>query len=345
MCTGFILKTENGSPLFSRTLEWGMNDLESELVKVPRNLKMITELGYGKKGMTWNTKYGFIGINFNHMTYYIDGMNEVGLSIGAFYFPGFSEYQQMKTGDESISLNSADLVSYILGNYKSVNEIKNELPKIRVIYNKEFEEIFGAPYSLHFTATDDSGKAIVIEYINGELHILDNTIGVMTNSPSYDWHQLNLRNCTNLTPYAGYSDEKEMGGVNITPFGVGSGMLGLPGDYTPVSRFVRASFFVHTSIPLKDTETALKQASAILNNFDIPKGIARAGTPDHYYINFTQWSSIADLKNRHYYWWTESNKQKRRVDLHKINFECNCTSSVPLDKVLSENIDDRTKEL
>ena len=182
--------------------------------------------------------------------------------------------------------------------------------------------------------------------VKGKLSINDNTVGIITNSPTYDWHLLNLRNYTTLSACAPGPGDKEVDGVNFTPFSDGAGMTGLPGDYSSPSRFVRAFFYKKTTIPaqLESVEAAINQASRILNNFDIPKGFARQGTPDDYYLGYTQWSTIADLKNRRYYWWTEWNRQMQMVDLNKLNFKGKKVIAIPLDKVRAQNIDDRTED-
>ncbi len=345
-CTSFILKAEDGSPVYGRTAEWGVFDMKSNLVLVPRNLTFTSELGGGKNGMTWKNKYGFVAINALNEPFYLDGMNETGLVIGALYLPGFAKYQHFKAGEESSTMNNIDLVNYILGRFKTVKEIKAALPKLRVVYNKAIEKAFGgAPVPVHYVVTDLAGESIVIEYIDAKLNIHDNTVGVMTNSPPYDWHLANLRNYTQLTPFAKGPLDKEVAGANFTPFGAGAGMRGLPGDYTPPSRFVRAFFYTQTSVPLKDADAAINQASRILNNFDIPKGIVREGkSPDDYSLGYMQWSVIGDLKNKRYYWWTEWNRQMRMVDLSKLNFRGGKIIAIPLDKVRVEAIDDRTKD-
>ena len=93
---------------------------------------------------------------------------------------------------------------------------------------------------MHWAITDAAGKQIVVEYVGGSLHVYDAPLGVMTNSPSYDWHLTNLRNYINMRPVA-WPDMK-ISGMVLKPIGMGSGMLGLPGDITPPSRFIRASY-------------------------------------------------------------------------------------------------------
>ena len=345
-CTSFILKAQDGSPIYGRTLEWGLFDFKSNLVMVPHHLVNVSNLGNGKKGIAWKNKYGFVAINALNLPFYMDGMNETGLTVGGLYLPGFAEFQVFQAGAESSTLSSAELIGYVLAQFQTVSEIKVALPKLRVIDNPDVAKAFGAPVTLHIVVTDSSGASIVIEYVKGELNIYDNKVGIMTNSPPYDWHVLNLRNYTHLTPYSTGPGNIQVDGVDFTPFGGGqSGMSGLPGDYSPPSRFIRAFFFTQTSVPLANADAAINQASRILNNFDIPKGMVREGTADKYGLGYTQWSVIGDIKNKHYYWWTEWNRQLRMVDLNKIDFTGSKIIATPLDKVRVQNIDDRTKDL
>ncbi len=343
-CTSFIIKTQDGNPIYGRTMEWGAFDLKSDLVLVPRKLSFTSELGQGKQGMSWKNKFGFVAINAVKKPFVTDGMNETGLTLGALYFPGFAKYQKLKIGTEHLSINNVDLSAYILGQFETVKEIKKALPKIRVIHNKEIDKVFGAPSPLHLTVTDKTGASIVIEYLDGMLEIHDNKVGVMTNSPDYQWHILNLRNYPQLKAFGNPSDQ-QIQGVSLAPFGAGSGMLGLPGDVTPVSRFVRAVAFTQTLITPKNIEAGINEAARILNNFDIPRGLVREGkSVDDFHLNFTQWSTIGDIKNKRYYWWTEHNRRMRMVDLNKLNFEGSQTSHISLDKIRKEDIKDRSND-
>lgn len=344
-CTSIVIQTTDGSPVYGRTMEWGAFDLHSELVMVPRRHAFSSELGGGKKGMSWKNSYGFVAMNAVKKPFVTDGMNETGLTLGALYFPGFAEYQRFKAGEEAHTLNNVDLSAYILGQFSNVEDIRGALPKLRVVYNEDIIKSFGAPAPLHLVVTDSTGASIVIEYVKGKLHIYDNTLGVMTNAPSYDWQLLNLRNYPQLTAFGGHA-EKNIKGVSLKPFGAGSGMLGLPGDVTPVSRFVRAVAFTSTLIPPKDVDACVNEASRILNNFDIPRGLVREGaSPENYHLNYTQWSTIGDIRNRRYYWWTEFNRRMRVVDLKQLDFSGDRIRRIPLDEVRKEDIRDRTKAL
>ncbi|MCG9731116.1 choloylglycine hydrolase family protein [Shewanella sp. Isolate13] len=336
-CTSFILKTVDNLPVYGRTLEWGAFDLHSNLLVVPRNQNYTSDLGKGIQGMSWKNKYGFVAINALDQPFVLDGMNEKGLTLGALYFPDFAEYQKQEDKYRSVSVNNIDFSSYILGNFERVEEVSAALQKIRVVSNVELEKIFGAPTDLHFVVTDKSGSSIVIEYTNGKLNIYDNTVGVMTNAPSYDWHLLNIRNYSQLSPFA-QSEQIKVGNIMLKPFGQGSGMQGIPGDSTPPSRFIRALAFKSSIIPLKTTDEAINEASRVLNNFDIPKGVSREGDKENFHMDYTQWSVIGDIDNLHYYWWTENNRRMRMIDLNKLDFDAANIIKVPLDKNKEQDV-------
>ncbi|MFA6320286.1 MAG: choloylglycine hydrolase family protein [Candidatus Omnitrophota bacterium] len=341
-CTSFLLKTKNGSPVYGRTCEWGAFDTEPDIVMVPRNYKFTSKLKDGKLGMTWKNKYGYVAINALNLPFYLDGMNETGLTIGGLYLPAFAEFQPFKASEQSVTVNNLDLIGYILGQFKTTGEVRAALPKLRIV--ELSKDVLNVPMPLHYVVTDSTGNSIVIEYVKGSLNIYDNTIGVMTNSPGYDWHIINLRNYTHLTPYGEEPGDKEINGANFTPVGVGDGMTGLPGDYSSASRFIRAFFYTETSLPLEDADAAINQASRILNNFDYPKGFERNGTSEKYTLGYTQWSVIGDIRNKRYYWWTEWNRQMRMVDLNKLSFSGSEIAVSQLDKVRMQNVDDRTRD-
>lgn len=174
----------------------------------------------------------------------------------------------------------------------------------------------------HFVVHDASGKSIVIEYVGGKLNVHDNPLGVVTNSPTFDWHMTNLRNyvnfsMTNVPPV-------KLGPVTLQPTGQGSGMLGLPGDFTPPSRFVRAVAFSQSVFKSKTGDDAILQAFHVLNQFDIPKGSARDNEKDangNIQADYTLWTAASDLKTMRYYFHTYENRQIRMLDLMKMDVD------------------------
>ncbi len=201
-CTSMIFKAEDGTRIYARTMEWGASDLKSEMMLVPRAMSFSSALGDGKTGATWKNPYGFVGVNAAGLAYATDGMNEAGLTVGALFFPGFAKYQEVKADELATTVSNVDLVNYILSNFKTVDEVRQAMAKIRVVRNAEIEKEFGTPLPLHYLVSDATGASIVIEYMDGQLSMHDNKVGAMTNSPGYDWHLLNLRNYANLTPQA-----------------------------------------------------------------------------------------------------------------------------------------------
>src|SRR5271166_5557895 len=342
-CTSLKFTAEDGTQIYARTMEWGASDLKSEMVLVPRAMSFASALGGGKTGMAWKNQYGFVGVNAAGLPYATDGMNEAGLTVGALFFPGFAGYQEPSAGTQAATVSNVDLVNYLLSNFKTVAEVRQAMPKIRVARNADIEKEFGTPLPLHHIVNDPTGDSLVIEYTGGELKMFDNKVGAMTNSPNYDWHLLNLRNYANLKPQG--APPRSIDGVSLAPFGAGSGMLGLPGDFTPPSRFIRAVAFVNTMTPVKDAAEGVSAASTMLNNFDIPQGLVREGAgPDDFHLGYTQWSVIADTRHKVYYYWTMYDRRMRSVDFSKLDFDAPKASSFPLDRVRTEDIEDRSAD-
>jgi choloylglycine hydrolase len=341
-CTAMEFTTQDGTTIYARTMEWGASDLHSELEFVPRNMEFKSLLDGGQTGLSWKNKYAFTGIIAAGLPYATDGLNETGLTVGMLFYPGFAEYQSADASSHAATLINADVANYILGNFRTVAEVETAISHTRVVKSVDLEKKFGMPLPLHFVVTDATGASIVIEYTKGQLNIFDNAVGVLTNSPSYDWHLLNLRNYANLQPTS--LPPRSINGVSLAPFGAGSGMLGLPGDFTPPSRFIRAVAFVHTMEPVANAQAGISAASAMLNNFDIPKGLIREGTADNPVLGYTQWSTIADTRDKVYYYWTAYDRRMRSIALTKVNLNGTKIVTLPLDKVRVEDVQDLSSQ-
>ncbi|WP_442481518.1 linear amide C-N hydrolase [Aeoliella sp. SH292] len=312
-CTGIRLIAGDGTVIHARTLEFGM-DLHSEVIVVPRGFKRVGTTPDGKPGMTLTTKYASAGTNGMGLPVIFDGLNEKGLSVGLFYFPGTAGYMPYNAADAGKTIAAWELGSWILENCATAAETKEAIQGI-VVPDIVFAAMGFSP-GIHFIVTDASGKSITIEYLDGKLNVFDNPLGILTNSPSFDWHMTNLQNYVNLT--ADNALPASLGSVKLTPLGQGSGMLGLPGDFTPPSRFVRAAMYSQSVFPVKTGRQALLQAFHILNNFDIPKGVARESGGGHDGADYTMWTSASDLKAKVFYFRTHDSSQIRSVDLMKM---------------------------
>jgi choloylglycine hydrolase len=293
-CTGITVRTKDGSVISSRTLEFGM-DLNSDILMIPRDYQMHATMPEGSAGLAWKQKYATLGINGLGKLMIAEGFNEKGLSVGAFYLPSYAEYSKLSDENKPKALLSTDVPAWLLGNFGTVEEVKANLGGAVVVEGSL--PGLDVPMPLHYRVTDSSGKCLVIEYVNGgQAKVYDNPLGVMSNSPTWDWHVTNLRNYVNLT--AVNVPAKDVSGIDFASFGQGSGMLGLPGDYTPPSRLVRILAIQQSALPVGTADEGVTLAWNIINNVNIPKGAARDVSPNgetHY--DYTEWVNVSDLRN------------------------------------------------
>lgn len=191
--------------------------------------------------------------------------------------------------------------------------------------------------TVHWRFADRSGRQVVLEFIGGKPVFYENELGVLTNSPGFDWQLTNLNNYVNL--YAGSAPDHDMGGIGLAAFGAGSGMLGIPGDVTPPSRFVRAAFYQTTAPQQAEAEATVLQSFQILNNFDIPVGVEfAAGKVPADIPSATQWTSATDITNRRIYYRTMHDSTIRCFDLQSIDFAKVKYRALPLDEVRQQPI-------
>jgi choloylglycine hydrolase len=216
----------------------------------------------------------------------------------------------------------------------TVDCVKTELQKIRVVPVVEPTLGFAAP--VHFIVTDPSGNEIVIEFLRGQTVVTPAPLGVLTNAPSFGWHMTNMRNYINLSPVA--IPDKKIDSQDFKPLGVGSGMIGLPGDFTPPSRFVRAVAFSATARKTADGPETMYEVFRILDNFNVP-----ASKESSQMRSSTLWTVIYDTKNKVMYYHTQNNRRVRKVDLQKVDFVTpREITNMPLDVEKKEDIEDRT---
>jgi len=327
-CTGIRLIAEDGTVVHARTLEFEV-DLQSNVIVIPRGYARTGTAPDGKKGLEWKTKYASMGANGAGMPFLFDGLNEKGLAMGLFYHPGTVKYMPYKSTDADHTIAPWELGSWMLENCATTQEVKEKVSKLVVPAVKLGKE--DTP-PVHYVVHDASGKSIVIEYIKGKLVVYDNPLGVLTNSPSFDWQMTNLNNYVNVsfTPVK-EKDLKE--GVKLKAFGMGAGMHGIPGDFTPPSRFVRAVAFTQAAPTAKTGRDAILEAFHILNNFDIPKGTSQKVKKDangNIVTDHTTWTSANDLKAKKFYFRTYDNSQIRVVELMKMDLDAKKIISIPM---------------
>jgi choloylglycine hydrolase len=315
-CTGIRLMPKDGSVIYARTLEFSPTMFFSNIIVIPRGVEFTGETPTGVPGLKWKAKYGMVGMDSLGLPLLTDGLNEAGLGAGAFFHPGFANYEKFEEAKAARSIAPHDLTTWILSRFATVDEVKASLNQVSVVPVKAGPWGFVAP--LHYIVHDKSGKSLVIEYLGGKLTTYDNPLGIITNSPAFDWHLQNLQNFINLGPVE--IQPREILGMKIAPFGSGSGMHGLPGDFTPSSRFVRAAYLTAQSPQAGTAFEGIRQAFRILNQFDIPKGAHRTVADESKAMyGETVWTSAADLTNSRYFFHTINNRRVRMVDLKKVN--------------------------
>jgi choloylglycine hydrolase len=315
-CTGIRIKPKDGSVITARTMEFAAN-LQSNVVVIPRATEFVGTAPGDKSGLRWKSKYGCAGANAFDVPIIVDGLNEKGLAVAIFYFPGYAKYQEIKPEDIGKTIAPWEVPTYLLSSCANVEEAVQAVQNVRV--GETVQKEMGYVPPCHYIVNDAGGHCVVLEYVGGELKIHDNPLGVITNSPSFDWHVTNLRNYINLT--VNNVPPVDIAGIDLSGFGQGSGMLGLPGDFTPPSRFIRAVAFSQSALPVATAHEGVLQAFHILNQFDIPKGAARGKDNGKEVADYTLWTSVSDLKNLRYHFRTFDNSRIRMIDLKKMNLD------------------------
>ena len=256
-----------------------------------------------------------VGANALGMPVILDGLNDQGLSVGLFYFPGYASYTPMTADNAKRALAPYEFGLWALANFATVDEVREAVKNIVLVPTPApgLGSPQGAVAGAHFFLQDKSGKSLVVEPVNGTLKVHDAPLGVMTNAPTYDWHMTNLSNYINLSVKD--IDTAKVGPMTLSAFGSGAGMLGLPGDFTPPSRFVRAVAFSQAATPNKTAEDTVFAAFHILNQFDVPKGSVMNAAVGEPTPEITEWTSVNDLRNLRWYFRTFTDQSIRMVDL------------------------------
>ena len=269
-CTGIRLIADDGTVVHARTLEFAI-DIQSDVMMVPRGYARTGTTPDGKEGLKWKAKYASVGAQRCGPAGPVRRIERKRPGRRAVLLPDLGRLHALhrcRCRQDHCAVGSRILDPGEFrqrrggeGQYR-----QHRRPRRRV-------RGWGFAPEAHYIVHDASGKSIVIEYVGGKLNVHDNPLGVVTNSPAFDWHMTNLRNYVNFSMTN--APPVQLGPVKLLPTGQGSGMLGLPGDFTPPSRFVRAVAFSQSVFKPKTGDEAVLEAFHVLNQFDIPKGAAR----------------------------------------------------------------------
>ena len=294
MCTAVYLKC---SGLFGRTLDFERGFGE-EVVVTPREYMTMGEA---------KNRYAIIGagvVNEKNV-FYFDGMNEFGLCGGALNFPGYAVYPG---SEDKTNIPSGILLGFVLGFCRSISQVREMLSRVGIIG----EEFLGIPPTpLHWIFADKTG-AITIESTERGLEVIDNPYGVLTNAPNFSYHTTRLGDYMAL--HSGFPENR--GEDERTVYSRGMGAIGLPGDFSSVSRFVRSVFVKENSISAGGDNGRLNQMRHILSSVSIPLGCVRTDKGE---AVSTRYTSIMDSENLTYHFYSYENPCLKSLKLKPEN--------------------------
>jgi len=289
-----------------------------------RNLDL--ECGFGEKAVITPRKYPFefrkagkmdshyamIGMAAVQGGYplYAEAMNEKGLCIAGLNFPGNAYYPENEEAGKT-GVSPFELPAWVLGQCASVKEARTLLENTQLVHINFSDRLPLSPLHWHIA---DKEESIVLESMRSGMHIYDNPVGVMTNNPPFDFHMINLNQYLNLT--SSYPENRFSGKADLKPFGVGLGAFGLPGDYSPASRFVKAAFLRLNSVSDGSGAADIARFFHLLDAVAMPDGIVQ--TPDGEY-EVTRYSCCADAERGVFYYKTYGNSCLTAVDMHREN--------------------------
>ena len=287
-CTRALYFGKDGQTVTGRSMDW-IEDMKTNLWVFPRGLKRGG--GLGKASLEWTSKHGSVVASvYEGAT--ADGMNEKGLVANLLYL---SESEYPPADDPRPALVIGAWTQYVLDNFASVDEAVAELGKdaFRVVPT---EAPNGAKGTVHLSISDATGDSAIFEYVKGKLVIHHSrNYQVMTNSPVFD-QQLALNEYWS-----------QIGGTVM-----------LPGTNRPADRFVRASFYINACKQSSAPREAVASVFSVMRNCSVPRGIT---TKEHPNISSTLWRTVADQKNRVYYFEDTANTGILWVDLLNLDFQ------------------------
>ncbi len=304
MCTAINFKTKK--TYFGRTFDYDFSYNEKVII-TPRKYEFTF-----KNKRTINDHYALIGIGIiidNYPLYY-DCINEKGLGIAGLNFVNNAVYFNNNPTKENVA--SYELIPYILCQCQNIKEVKKLLKRINIT-NESFSDKLKYSH-LHWMISDISGHSIVVESTIDGLKVYDNKVGVLTNNPPFNYQLFNLNNYMKISandPLNTFSSK-----ISLNKYSRGLGGVGLPGDLSSMSRFVRATFTKFNSICNDDESSSVTQFFHILNSVFQQNGCCKVS--DEY--EKTIYTSCCNLNEGIYYYTTYNNSQINAINMFHTNY-------------------------
>ena len=316
MCTAISYKTKDH--YFGRNLDLEYSYNETVTI-TPRNF--IFEF---RKVGKMKSHFAMIGMAYIAEGYplYYDATNENGLSIAALNFPQNAHYKLFCEGKDNIT--PFELIPWVLGQCATVSEAEKLLEQINILNMDFSDELPLSP--LHWIISD-KGRSITLESVKAGIKVYDNFVGVLTNNPTFDYQLFNLNNYMALTSGTPQNTFALDNNLQLKTYSRGMGAMGLPGDCSSMSRFVRATFVKMNSVSGDTENESVSQFFHILQSVAMPRGCVKAGENDY---AVTIYSSCCNTDRGIYYYTTYNNNQINAVDMHKENLNGNILIAYPL---------------
>lgn len=313
MCTAATYRTRDH--YFGRNLD--LDCTYSETVTVtPRNYPFRF-----KKVRALESHYAVIGVAIVSENYplYYDATNEKGLSIAGLNFPDNAVYFPETPGVDNVT--PWELIPWLMGQCATVADARWLLDRMNLLDLPFGPQMPLAP--LHWMISDRD-SSIVVESVREGLRVYDDPMGVLTNNPTFEFHRLNLNNFMNLTRNTPVN--RFCSSLDLSPYSLGFGAIGLPGDLSSTSRFVRAAFTRLNSVSGSSEEESVSQLFHILSSVAQTRGCAQSGSG----YQVTMYTSCCNTDRGIYYYNTYDNSQITAVDLHRENLNGSALVSYPL---------------
>lgn len=301
MCTAITFKTKDF--YFGRNLDLEYHYNETVTV-TPRNYVFKF-----RNGTAFDNHYAMVGMATvsNGYPLYYEATNEKGLSMAGLNFPDNAVYCPESDAKDNIA--PFELIPYLLGQCSTVDGALDRIDRLN-LWNIPFSNEY--PLSpLHWILADKK-RCVTLEPMKDGLKIYENHFGVLTNNPPFDYHMHNIANYINLT----VNQPENRFGTDLKPYSFGMGAMGLPGDLSSASRFIRAAFTKVNSVSGNSEEESVGQFFHILGSVEQVKGLNRVRNEEYEY---TLYSSCCNADKGIYYYIAYNNRQITAIDMNKEN--------------------------
>lgn len=305
MCTAATYRTDDF--YMGRTLDYEFSYGE-EITVMPRNFPLSFRHGGGT-----DRHYAIIGMAHVADGYpmYYDAVNEKGLGMAGLNFAASARYSEPEDGKQNVA--QFEFIPWVLSQFASLGQARSAIEKINLV-GTTYDSRYPAA-KMHWIIADKSG-AITVEPTEGGLKIYDNAPGVLTNEPPFDMQLFNLNNYMRLSPKQpenSFSDALDLG-----TYSRGMGGLGLPGDLSSMSRFVRAAFTKLNSLSGSGEAESVGQFFHILGSVEQVRGCCEVAPGKH---EITLYTSCCSAQRGIYYYTTYENRRISAVDMHRCDLD------------------------